>query len=117
VTRGDSRLLAEEGTRASRGETFTVVVQPAGTRAIVRGDETVLEGLLRAGVEYSYGCKHGLCGACKARLRSGTVETGQVSEFALLEDEKEEGFVLLCCARPTSDLEIEGPDLGSGRSE
>lgn len=115
MTRVGSELPDGSGAPPATDDGFIVTVLPGGTEVPVRRDETILDGLLRAGVEYSYGCKHGLCGACKARLRSGTVDTGEVSEFALFEDEKEEGFVLLCCARPTSDLEIEGPDSESGR--
>lgn len=73
---------------------------------MVDSGQTILEAALAAGVNWPYGCAHGMCGACKARLISGKVDMGEASLFALFDDEREEGFILTCSARPNSDLEV-----------
>lgn len=68
--------------------------------------QTILEAGLAAGIDWPYGCAHGMCGTCKARLISGKVDTSETSSFALFDDERAEGFILTCSSRPTSDVEI-----------
>ena len=68
--------------------------------------QTILEAALAACIDWPYGCSHGMCGACKARLLSGEVEMAETFSFALFEDELAAGFILTCSARPTSDLEL-----------
>lgn len=86
---------------------FRLTLGPSGASTEVNEGETLLDALLRSGVDYPYGCKHGMCGACKGLLRSGRVESGDLSDFALLDDEKEAGYILLCSSRPLSDVVIE----------
>ena len=85
---------------------YRVVVRPSGVEVLVDEGQTILEAALAAGIDWPYGCSHGMCGACKARLLSGKVEMGETSSFALFEDESAAGFILTCSARPTSDLEV-----------
>lgn len=85
---------------------FRVVVKPSGPEVIVEEGQTILEAALAAGIDWPYGCTHGMCGACKARLLSGEVEMAEISSFALFDDERAQGFVLTCSARPISDLEV-----------
>ena len=73
---------------------------------VVERGQTILEAALAAGINWPYGCAHGMCGACKAQLLVGEVDMGETSSFALFEDERAEGFILTCSARPTSDLEV-----------
>lgn len=64
-------------------------------------DETVLEAAERAGYAIPYSCRKGVCSSCEGRLVSGkAVARGQGS----LSGPKP--GVLLCQARPRSDLEI-----------
>ncbi|MGH7961505.1 MAG: 2Fe-2S iron-sulfur cluster-binding protein [Candidatus Binatia bacterium] len=86
---------------------FAVACRPSGKTISAATDQTVLDVLLAQGIEWQYGCKHGMCGACKAKLVSGEVDPGIFSAFALMDDEREEGIILLCCAKPLSDLVIE----------
>lgn len=87
-----------------------LTLQPSGARADVAPDETLLDALLRADIDYPYGCKHGMCGACKGKLVSGSVDSGDLSDFALLDDEKAEGYVLLCSSYAKGDVVVEGPE-------
>jgi ferredoxin len=86
--------------------THRVVVKPSGVEVVVSEGQTILEAALAAGIDWPYGCSHGMCGACKARLLSGHVDMAETSSFALFDDEVAAGFILTCSARPTSDLEL-----------
>ena len=86
---------------------FRLTLGASGHSTEVNEGESLLDALLRSGVDHPYGCQNGMCGACKARLRSGRVETSDSSDFVLLDDEKEAGYILLCSSRPLSDVVIE----------
>lgn len=73
----------------------------------VRPGERLLEAALRASLPVDYECRYGGCGLCKARLLSGRVEHGAYLEEALPSAEREAGQILLCCATPLTDVEIE----------
>lgn len=85
---------------------YSVELAPGGELFEVQPDESVLDAALRAGVALEYGCRHGNCSSCKYLLRDGEVDHGDASIYSLSEDERDEGYALLCCARPLSDLVI-----------
>lgn len=86
---------------------LTITCRPGGQTISTSSERTVLEALLAGGVSWPYGCQHGMCGACKAKLVSGSIDPGLFSSLALLDAEREEGLILPCCAKPLSDLVIE----------
>ncbi|MDF2181127.1 hybrid-cluster NAD(P)-dependent oxidoreductase [Neptuniibacter sp. CAU 1671] len=57
------------------------------------------------GLKLAYGCRAGICGSCKVRLKQGDVE--RLSELPLSDAEKSEGIILACSCIPRSDLNIE----------
>ena len=67
--------------------------------------QTVLQAARASGVRISAACEFGLCGTCKVRKVSGTVEMNH--NGGILDDEIEEGFILACCSRPVTAVEIE----------
>ena len=83
-----------------------VVLRPSGTVIMVEKGQTILEAALEAGLEWPFGCAHGNCGTCKARLISGEVDMSETSSFALFDDERAAGFFLACSARPIGDIEV-----------
>lgn len=85
---------------------FNVELAPGGESFEVRADETVLDAALRQGIELQYGCRHGNCSTCKYLLEDGEVDHGDSSAYALPDAERDEGYALLCCARPLTDLLI-----------
>lgn len=85
---------------------FTVELAPAGQTFKVGADETILDAALRQGVELQYGCRHGNCSTCKYLVEDGDVELGAASAYSLPDQERDEGWALLCCAKPLSDLLI-----------
>ncbi len=85
---------------------YRVVVKPSGPEVVVEEGQTILEAALAAGIDWPYGCTHGMCGTCKARVLCGEVEMAEISSFALFDDERAQGFILTCSARPASDVEL-----------
>ena len=71
----------------------------------VSGEERLLAALEAAGLRLPYGCRHGACITCAARLLDGTVD--QSEGKALKPAQKAAGYVLLCIAQPRSDCVFE----------
>ncbi len=87
--------------------TFTITVQPSGRTFSAQPDEAILVAGIRQGIGLPYGCKDGACGSCKCRKLEGTVVHGTHQTKALSPEEEAAGFVLTCCAIPTSDVVLE----------
>lgn len=79
---------------------------PSGRKFSVEDDETILQAALRAGVVLPYGCKDGACGSCKSQVMEGQVDYGDYQKKALPDSEKEQGGVLICCAKAKTDVVI-----------
>jgi phenol/toluene 2-monooxygenase (NADH) P5/A5 len=86
---------------------YRLTIEPIGQTIDVEDGQTLLDASLRSGVYLPHACGHGLCGTCKVQVLDGTVDHGQVSNFALMEYEREKGLCLACCATPESDVSIE----------
>ena len=68
--------------------------------------ETLLAAGLRQHLALPFGCQSGGCGSCRVRLNSGTVNYS-FDPPALSQAERDAGYILMCQARPESDLEID----------
>jgi CDP-4-dehydro-6-deoxyglucose reductase len=88
-------------------EAFHLFVHPDNRILTVRAGETVLDAGLREGVPLPFDCRNGGCGECKATLLHGTVDYGAYQPDALGPEERAAGKLLLCCATPRSDVEVE----------
>ncbi len=71
------------------------------TFPLARDGERILDAALHVRSDAPYACKGGVCGTCRAKLLSGSVEMEQC--FALEQNELDAGFVLACQSHPTSD--------------
>ena len=89
---------------------FTVTLTPFDVQFECGADESILSAALRQGVALRYGCKHGACGTCKARIVEGEVDLTQASGFALMQFERDEGVALLCSAYPLEDVVVQLED-------
>jgi ferredoxin len=69
------------------------------------GSAPVLDDGLQKGVTLNFGCRMGSCGMCCGRLLEGRVD--QSSQIFLSEEQIEQGYVLLCQARPLSDIVVQ----------
>lgn len=71
-------------------------------------DEDVITAALRQGLILMSECREGACSTCKCFLADGEyTELLPFSVYALSPSEQEEGYVLACRLRPSSDAEIE----------
>ena len=84
-----------------------LTIEPLGDTIEVEEGQTILDACLRAGVYLPHACGHGLCGTCKTQVIDGEIDHGAASNFALMDFEREDGFVLACTATLDSDVTIE----------
>jgi len=71
----------------------------------VSAQRPLLESLRDQGVDLPYGCQYGGCITCAAKLISGSVD--QRRQVALNNRQINDGYVILCVARPLSDCTLE----------
>ncbi|NYE23147.1 CDP-6-deoxy-delta-3,4-glucoseen reductase [Pigmentiphaga litoralis] len=86
--------------------THAVTCQPIGRVIDVRENETILGAALRAGMALPHSCRNGVCGTCKAKIVAGDIDQGPALT-GLPEHDREQGFALLCQARPKSAVTVE----------
>ena len=86
---------------------YSVRIDPHGRTIRVRAGQPVLEAALAAGLNLPHSCKSGHCSSCRARLRSGAVRYPGVRPAGITAEEEAAGNVLLCQARPLTDLVVE----------
>ena len=71
----------------------------------VNSKRSILETLRDQGVDLPFGCKYGGCITCAAKLISGKVD--QNRQVALNNRQINDGYIILCVARPLTDITIE----------
>jgi ferredoxin len=88
------------------GQLFQVALEtPEGLRTIeCAGDEYVLDAAARVGVPLPWICHQGRCLTCAGKLISGKVDQADAETY--FPEDEAEGFVLLCRAKPLSELRI-----------
>ena len=79
---------------------------------LVSPDENVLGAALAAGIPLAHSCRAGRCASCKSKLLSGSIEyPAGTPPPGITPVEIARGEILLCQARPRSDLRIEAQRL------
>jgi ring-1,2-phenylacetyl-CoA epoxidase subunit PaaE len=87
---------------ANEGEVELTVVLDGKPHALRMGkDQRVLDVALNAGLDLPWSCKGGVCCTCRAKIMEGAVSMDK--NFTLEPWETEQGFVLSCQARPTTN--------------
>jgi ferredoxin-NADP reductase len=71
----------------------------------IHTDQTVLELSEELGVGIEFSCRVGTCGVCKVKMTSGEVD--QAVQDALDADDKTNGIILACQAKPKDDIVVE----------
>ncbi|MEP7183085.1 MAG: CDP-6-deoxy-delta-3,4-glucoseen reductase [Betaproteobacteria bacterium] len=84
-----------------------ITIKPSDHSFACPDGDTVLEAATAADLMLPYGCRNGACGTCKSRILDGRVDYGPHQTSTLTAEEKAQGLVLLCCAKPLTDLAIE----------
>ncbi|NTF41133.1 2Fe-2S iron-sulfur cluster-binding protein [Rhizobium rhizogenes] len=97
--------LAEVTDDASTDAATTIRFTMAGKDVVCAAGQTVLQAARGAGVRIGAACESGLCGTCRVMKLSGEVEMSH--NGGILDDEIEEGYILACCSRPKTDVQVE----------
>ena len=80
----------------------TVILDSDETHFEMSGNrKTVLDAALDAGADVPFACKGAVCCTCRAKVLEGTADMEM--NYALEDEEVEEGYVLTCQALPTSE--------------
>ncbi len=79
----------------------TVVLDGRSTTLAAAQDTTILDSAQKDRPDLPFACKGGVCGTCRARVRDGEVD--MVRNYALEDNEVEQGFVLTCQSFPMGD--------------
>jgi len=76
----------------------------------MKGDKlNILEAAIKAGIDPPYSCRGGVCTTCRAKLTEGKVSMD--SNFALTDEEINDGYILTCQAHPlTKTLKVNYDD-------
>jgi ferredoxin len=82
------------------------LIMPDGERSIrVRGDEHIWEAAAAAGIKLPAMCHMGHCLTCAGRLEAPG-DFDQSASRQYFPEDRAAGFILLCTAKPRSDLRI-----------
>jgi ferredoxin-NADP reductase len=80
---------------------YIVSLAKSGKEVRVNEGETLLKALQAVGVDVTYSCEQGVCGACKTRVLSGTPDH---RDMILSEREYAEGkTMMICCSGSKSE--------------
>jgi ferredoxin-NADP reductase len=74
--------------------------------AKIHVDQTILELSEELGIGIEFSCRVGTCGLCKVKMTSGEVE--MAVQDALDSDDKKNGLILACQAKPKGAVAVEG---------
>lgn len=80
-----------------------IIMQPSGKSVDCAYGDTVLMALEKAGYALPNNCRAGACGECKVKVTSGQFDQGMVLDMALSQEERKQGFGLMCMAKPISE--------------
>ena len=87
-------------------KTFQVNISNRGNVSYqVEHKRSLLDSLREQGVDLPYGCRYGGCISCAAKLIDGEVD--QKRQVALNNRQINDGYIILCVARPKSNLILE----------
>lgn len=94
-----------EGEAATGTKTYSIQFAKTGRTIDCPEDTPILTAAKAAGMRLPSSCTKGLCGTCKSKKVSGEVE--MTHQGGIRQREIDAGMVLICCARPRSDVVIE----------
>jgi ferredoxin-NADP reductase len=90
---------------AEPGTSFTIRLVRSGLTLDVGREDTVLAACLAAGIDLSYSCEEGVCGACEVRVVAGRVDhRDQVLSPAARAGS---ATMMACCSRGLTTLDLD----------
>ncbi|MBN3725138.1 PDR/VanB family oxidoreductase [Burkholderia sp. Ac-20379] len=78
-------------------DTFQVRLARSGRTLTVDAGQTLLQACLEAGVDVSYSCEEGVCGACEVKVLAG--EIAHRDSILTPEQRRANRSMMLCCSR------------------
>ncbi len=91
----------EASTGTTGTSSVTVILDGEETHFEATGKDFVLDAALDAGADVPYACKGAVCCTCRAKVIEGSAE--MVMNYALVDEEVKDGYILTCQAQPTSE--------------
>ena len=97
------KKVEPSATKDSSGKVDVQVVLDGVTTkvSLKREGKSILDAALDAGLDAPFSCQGGVCCTCRCKMTSGTASMD--INFALEEDEVEQGYILSCQSHPTGD--------------
>ncbi|MDP9813105.1 ferredoxin-NADP reductase [Rhizobium tibeticum] len=95
-------LLVEE---VAANKVFQVEFTKQSRKIDVSSEQTVLSAAKKSGARLPSSCSNGVCGTCKSKLVSGSVEMNH--NGGIRQREIDAGMFLPCCSKPLSDLVVD----------
>ena len=80
---------------------ITIICDDIEYNLVMNDDKTILDFALENDIDAPYSCQGGICSTCLAKLDKGSVKMD--NNQILTDDEIQEGYILSCQSRPTSD--------------
>ena len=84
-------------------EPFKICLPQYDKTFVCAADDSLLSAALKQGLVLANSCRNGTCRTCLCRLQSGQIEY-LIEWPGLSFDEKADGYILPCVAKPVSDL-------------
>ncbi|MFY7898836.1 MAG: 1,2-phenylacetyl-CoA epoxidase subunit PaaE [Chitinophagaceae bacterium] len=101
---GAKQKLATKVASSETIETIShveIVIDGRTTKFSIPYNNNILDAALQHGADLPFACKGGVCCTCKAKLISGNVT--MENNYALEAEEVDNGFILTCQAKPTTE--------------
>ncbi len=99
---GKTKVKAPKESSEKLKSALTVVLDGDETHFDLASDgDVILDAALDAGADVPYACKGAVCCTCRAKVLEGSVEMEM--NYALEDDEVEDGYILTCQSHPTSE--------------
>lgn len=94
---------------------YKITIKPSGHTFEAEAGEVILDAALRHGLSIPYGCRNGICGACKGKIVAGAVAYMDGRPGALSPTEEAIGQAVCCQASARSDLVLEIHEVSSSQ--
>ena len=95
----------DEGAALTSDGEFAVTFSRSNKMAKIDRSRPILTLADELGIEVASECRSGICGTCKCRMTSGSVE--METQDALDSDDRRNNIILLCQARALEDVTVE----------
>ncbi|MEZ2221789.1 FAD-binding oxidoreductase [Rhizobium sp. RCC_161_2] len=91
--------------QVAASKVFQVEFTKQNRKIEVSTEQTVLSAAKKSSIRLPSSCSNGVCGTCKSKLVSGSVEMSH--NGGIRQREIDAGLFLPCCSKPLSDLVVE----------